>query len=176
MCLAPFRYCCRDVQVILVKDGDHRLSRPQDLALLRRTLGPAPRPGWRVALRDSSDTASAGRAPAGSARLDTLRFSAQKLRAIGLIVAHSGSNGTGIGRRDAEQPRRLGHRRPRSPPVRRPPGAGPRDPASRGPAASPPSRRARCRRDGCGRSVWPGLATRRAVPARRSSNAERPGP
>ncbi len=27
-----------DVQVILVKDGDHRLSRPQDLALLRRTL------------------------------------------------------------------------------------------------------------------------------------------
>ena len=30
----------RDVQVILVKDGDHRLSRPQDLALLRRTLAP----------------------------------------------------------------------------------------------------------------------------------------
>jgi len=28
-----------DVQVILVKDGDHRLSRPPDLALLRRTLG-----------------------------------------------------------------------------------------------------------------------------------------
>lgn len=28
-----------DVQVILVKDGDHRLSRPADLALLRRTLG-----------------------------------------------------------------------------------------------------------------------------------------
>src|SRR5215472_5871360 len=28
----------RDVQVMLVKDGDHRLSRPQDLALLRRTL------------------------------------------------------------------------------------------------------------------------------------------
>jgi pimeloyl-ACP methyl ester carboxylesterase len=27
-----------DVQVILVKDGDHRLSRPQDLELLRRTL------------------------------------------------------------------------------------------------------------------------------------------
>jgi dipeptidyl aminopeptidase/acylaminoacyl peptidase len=27
-----------DVQTILVKDGDHRLSRPQDLALLRRTL------------------------------------------------------------------------------------------------------------------------------------------
>jgi len=30
----------RDVQVMLVKDGDHRLSRPQDLALLRRTLAP----------------------------------------------------------------------------------------------------------------------------------------
>jgi pimeloyl-ACP methyl ester carboxylesterase len=30
----------RDAQVILVKDGDHRLSRPQDLALLRRTLAP----------------------------------------------------------------------------------------------------------------------------------------
>jgi pimeloyl-ACP methyl ester carboxylesterase len=29
----------RDVQVILVKDGNHRLSRPQDLALLRQTLG-----------------------------------------------------------------------------------------------------------------------------------------
>ncbi len=27
-----------DVRVVLVKDGDHRLSRPQDLALLRRTL------------------------------------------------------------------------------------------------------------------------------------------
>lgn len=29
-----------DVQVTLVKDGDHRLSRPQDLLLLRRTLAP----------------------------------------------------------------------------------------------------------------------------------------
>ncbi len=28
-----------DVQVTLIKDGDHRLSRPQDLALLRRTIG-----------------------------------------------------------------------------------------------------------------------------------------
>jgi len=28
-----------DVQVVLVKDGDHRLSRDQDLALLTRTLG-----------------------------------------------------------------------------------------------------------------------------------------
>jgi pimeloyl-ACP methyl ester carboxylesterase len=27
-----------DVQVTLVKDGDHRLSRPEDLALLRRTV------------------------------------------------------------------------------------------------------------------------------------------
>ena len=33
-------YRSRDVEVILVKDGDHRLSRPQDLALLRRTLAP----------------------------------------------------------------------------------------------------------------------------------------
>jgi pimeloyl-ACP methyl ester carboxylesterase len=28
-----------DVQVTLIRDGDHRLSRPGDLALLRRTLG-----------------------------------------------------------------------------------------------------------------------------------------
>ena len=28
-----------DVRVVLVKDGDHRLSRPSDLALLRQTLG-----------------------------------------------------------------------------------------------------------------------------------------
>jgi pimeloyl-ACP methyl ester carboxylesterase len=28
----------QDVEIILVKDGDHRLSRPRDLALLRRTL------------------------------------------------------------------------------------------------------------------------------------------
>ena len=28
-----------DVRVILVKDGDHRLSRPTDLTLLRQTLG-----------------------------------------------------------------------------------------------------------------------------------------
>jgi pimeloyl-ACP methyl ester carboxylesterase len=28
-----------DVQVTVVKDGDHRLSRPQDLALLCRTVG-----------------------------------------------------------------------------------------------------------------------------------------
>jgi pimeloyl-ACP methyl ester carboxylesterase len=32
------RLTSRDVQVILVKDGGHRLSRPQDLALLCRTL------------------------------------------------------------------------------------------------------------------------------------------
>ncbi|HET7880411.1 MAG TPA: alpha/beta hydrolase [Acetobacteraceae bacterium] len=34
------RLTSSDVQVMLVKDGDHRLSRPQDLALLRRTLAP----------------------------------------------------------------------------------------------------------------------------------------
>ena len=99
----------RDVQVILVKDGDHRLSRPQDLALLRRTLAASPRPGWHVAPRDRSDTASAGRAPAASAGCDTLRFSAQKLRAIGLIAATACSNGTGSGAAMPEQPRRLGH-------------------------------------------------------------------
>ncbi len=27
-----------DVQTLLVKDGDHRLSRPQDIALILRTL------------------------------------------------------------------------------------------------------------------------------------------
>ena len=32
------RVSSNDVQVILVKDGDHRLSRPQDLSLLRQTL------------------------------------------------------------------------------------------------------------------------------------------
>ena len=30
---------CADVRVILVKDGDHRLSRDEDLALLTRTVG-----------------------------------------------------------------------------------------------------------------------------------------
>ena len=29
-----------DVRVHLIKDGDHRLSRPQDLALLGETLAP----------------------------------------------------------------------------------------------------------------------------------------
>jgi dipeptidyl aminopeptidase/acylaminoacyl peptidase len=28
-----------DIQVTLVKDGDHRLSRPQDIALLLRVIG-----------------------------------------------------------------------------------------------------------------------------------------
>jgi pimeloyl-ACP methyl ester carboxylesterase len=30
----------QDVEIVLVKDGDHRLSRPHDLELLCRTLGP----------------------------------------------------------------------------------------------------------------------------------------
>ncbi len=34
------RVSSEDVQVLVVKDGDHRLSRPQDLALLKRTLTP----------------------------------------------------------------------------------------------------------------------------------------
>jgi pimeloyl-ACP methyl ester carboxylesterase len=33
------RVTSQDVEVVLVKDGHHRLSRPHDLALLRRTLG-----------------------------------------------------------------------------------------------------------------------------------------
>jgi pimeloyl-ACP methyl ester carboxylesterase len=32
------RLTAHDVEIILVKDGDHRLSRPRDLALLQRTL------------------------------------------------------------------------------------------------------------------------------------------
>ena len=32
------RLTARDVEIILVKDGDHRLSRPRDLALLTRTV------------------------------------------------------------------------------------------------------------------------------------------
>ncbi len=34
------RIAGEDVRITLVKDGDHRLSRPQDLALLRETVGP----------------------------------------------------------------------------------------------------------------------------------------
>ena len=34
------RVTSQDVQVILVKDGDHRLSRPEDLALLRGVIAP----------------------------------------------------------------------------------------------------------------------------------------
>ena len=37
-CASRSRSTGDDVQVTLVKDGDHRLSRPQDLALLRRTV------------------------------------------------------------------------------------------------------------------------------------------
>ncbi len=33
-----------DVQVLLIKDGDHRLSRPADIALLLHTLGALPNP------------------------------------------------------------------------------------------------------------------------------------
>ena len=33
------RLVADDVQLVLVKDGDHRLSRPGDLALLRQLLG-----------------------------------------------------------------------------------------------------------------------------------------
>ena len=33
------KLAANDVQVTLVKDGDHRLSRPTDLRLLRQALG-----------------------------------------------------------------------------------------------------------------------------------------
>ena len=36
--------CSADVQAILVKDGDHRLSRPQDIALLIATVASLPEP------------------------------------------------------------------------------------------------------------------------------------
>ena len=32
------RVTSHDVEIVLIKDGDHRLSRPRDLALLRRTV------------------------------------------------------------------------------------------------------------------------------------------
>jgi pimeloyl-ACP methyl ester carboxylesterase len=41
------RLTAEDVQVTLVKDGDHRLSRPQDVALLRRILGALLDEGYR---------------------------------------------------------------------------------------------------------------------------------
>jgi hypothetical protein len=34
------RIAGQDVRVILIKDGDHRLSRDEDLALMLRTLEP----------------------------------------------------------------------------------------------------------------------------------------
>ena len=40
------RIAIADVQVTLVKDGDHRLSRPRDLSLLCRTVGALLRAGW----------------------------------------------------------------------------------------------------------------------------------
>jgi hypothetical protein len=44
-----------DVHVTLVKDGDHRLSRPQDIALLERTAAQlcAELSAWRIAARPS---------------------------------------------------------------------------------------------------------------------------
>jgi len=49
-----------EVQVMLVKDGDHRLSRPEDIALLLRTLDALP--GDALA----SDALAAGRVPQAS--------------------------------------------------------------------------------------------------------------
>ena len=49
-CVSPNNWRRADVRVILVKDGDHRLSRPSDLALLRPTL---PRSSTRMARKPS---------------------------------------------------------------------------------------------------------------------------
>ena len=76
-----------DVQVLLVKDGDHRLSRPEDLLLLRRAgRGPARR-GWRRGPRGSPGYSQAMPSAALVAALATLRFSVQKLRAMGDMPA-----------------------------------------------------------------------------------------
>ena len=164
----------QDVAGDLVKDGDHRLSRPQDLALLRRTLAASPRRGWRVVPRGSSDSASAGRAPAASAGWRPCGSPPRS-------CAPSGSSMRPRARRApppavrcpaAAQPRPPPRR---SPPARRPPGSA-RARQARAPAASPPARRATMSSRWMRPNAWPGLMMRRAVPARRSSNAERPGP
>jgi pimeloyl-ACP methyl ester carboxylesterase len=47
------RLTARDVEVILIKDGDHRLSRPRDLALLRRTVAALLAPNGGEALAEA---------------------------------------------------------------------------------------------------------------------------
>ncbi len=103
------RLASEDVQVMLVKDGDHRLSRPRDLALLRADPRRAPRRGWRLGPRDRSDSSHACRAPAWVLRAGDLAVLAQKLRAIGLMRAAASSNGIARRRRDAEQAGGLRH-------------------------------------------------------------------
>ena len=46
------RLTSRDVELILIKDGDHRLSRPRDLALLRRTIAALLEPDGGEALAE----------------------------------------------------------------------------------------------------------------------------
>jgi len=47
------RLTSRDVEIVLIKDGDHRLSRPRDLALLRRTLAALLTPDGGEALAEA---------------------------------------------------------------------------------------------------------------------------
>ena len=147
-----------DVQVTLVKDGDHRLSRPADLALLGRTLaallGPLLRRGWRVAPRDRSDSASGGRAPPGSCGSRPCGSPPRSSAPSGAWRRTRPANGTGSGGGDAEQAGGLGdHRRGFGRLV-----VGEVEHARavcRAPAAWRRARRRRCRRDGCGRMRGP---------------------
>ncbi len=54
-----------DIEITLVKDGDHRLSRPRDLSLLRQVVVPLLLPGSLLSLRESSGTAIRSQARAG---------------------------------------------------------------------------------------------------------------
>ncbi len=47
------RLASRDVEIILIKDGDHRLSRPRDLAVLRRMLAALLAPDGGEALAEA---------------------------------------------------------------------------------------------------------------------------
>ena len=154
-CGSPSRSPAGTFRSSLVKDGDHRLSRPQDLALLRRTLAAAPRPGWRVAPRGSSDSASAGQAPAcvsPARHLAVLRPEAARHRRSSRASARSNGTGSGAATPSSRAAschhvgtlrRLVVHQIEHA------------CATARGPAASPPSPHARCRRGGCGRTRGP---------------------
>ena len=86
----------RDVEIMLIKDGDHRLSRPRDLALLKRTVAAllrqmAARPSRKLGYNQRNP------GPVGFSRRATLRFSAQKLSAIGLMAGAASAKATAGG-------------------------------------------------------------------------------